>query len=131
MARLTYAINLSGTGEDGDPGKLKAAFAKVVLALRELGITVDGTLTGDLAAYRDPAGELVGNEVFHDFAGDVPAPEEPAKPKRSHSAPAGKGPAKAAADKARDERRASDAVTKREEVADPAKNPDGNVAPGA
>lgn len=67
-----YAVNLTGTGDNGDPELIRAAFARFVRKLRAAGVTVGGALTGNVAGVVDPATNTASERVvLHDLAEDV------------------------------------------------------------
>ncbi len=74
MRPVSYSVSLSGSGDNGDMKKVKAAFDKAVKTLRAADVTVNGALTGNVAPLRgnDGAGEIVEPaQIIHDLADNV------------------------------------------------------------
>jgi hypothetical protein len=70
---VSYTINLTGSSDDADIGRIRSIFERMVRALRAAGVTVGGVLSGNQAAIRDDAGELVPADIVHLQAADVEA----------------------------------------------------------
>jgi hypothetical protein len=66
-----FDIHVQGTGPVSDAEPIRKAFRKLVLLLREAGVTVGGALTGKIEARILADDTRVDQVVLHDVANDV------------------------------------------------------------
>lgn len=69
---LSYNINLAGTSDNADVAEPRKAFRALVRALRTIGVSIGGTMSGYVAAHRHPVtDELIGQIILHEDPGSV------------------------------------------------------------